>query len=88
MVLATAVALTAGLSFAVWNDERFEFGEAHAGEDVMLVAVNHSDLPGLITWCQQRGIAVTAALSVFGQTGQGSLFLNGDYGRVEEGVAP
>ena len=87
MVVATAVALTAGLPFAVWNDEEFEFGEAHRGEDVALVAVHHSDLSGLTEWCQQRGIVVTAALSVFGSTGHGSLFVTGDHGRVEEGVA-
>jgi hypothetical protein len=86
MVLATAVALTAGLSFAVWNDDKFEFGEAHAGEDIALIAVNNKDLAGVIAWCEQRGIVVTTALSVFGPTGQGSLFITGDQGRVEEGV--
>jgi hypothetical protein len=86
MVLATAVAMTAGLSFAVWNDGGFEFGEAHASEDVALIAVNHSDLAAVTAWCEQQAIAIAAGLSVFGPTGHGSLFVSAEHGRVEEGV--
>jgi hypothetical protein len=86
VVLATAVAMTAGLSFAVWNDGAFVFGEAHPSEDVALIAVNHSDLAAVASWCEQRSIAIAAALSVFGPAGQGSLFVSAEHGRVEEGA--
>lgn len=84
-VLATAVALTAGLTFAVFEPEVLTFGEAHAGEDVSLVAIIDTDLHPLLAWCEQNKIVVRKVQAVFG-TGHGSLFTVDPHGRIAEGI--
>lgn len=82
-VLATAVALTAGLTFAVFEREVLTFGEAHAGEDVALVAIVDADLAPLLAWCEQNGIVVRHSQAVFG-AGHGSLFTADEHGHITE----
>jgi hypothetical protein len=83
-VLATAVALTTGLPFAIFEQGTLTFGEAHAGEDVALVAIDDVDLEPLIAWCKQNGVLVRSGQSVFGAR-RGSLFIVDGNGHIAEG---
>jgi hypothetical protein len=86
MAVAAAVALTAGLPFAVLGDNEVDFGEAHGSEDVALVATNHADLAAAVSWCHERRIQIVRAQAVFAPPGTASLFTRDEHGRIEEGV--